>query len=84
MQFAVLSRERGAILAESNLVMVRLDACWLKTGRPHPITLDVSQIDVRSPVVADAILSPTCYRQIPPTAVTRTRRCQHDAISTIR
>src|SRR5688572_29165986 len=58
---SVAARELGAILVESDLVVVGLGAARLKSSRPYVAAVDLAQKDIGAPVVAGGVLAPTSH-----------------------
>ena len=81
---SVAARELGAILIESDIVVVGLAAARLKSSGPYVAAADVTQKNIRAPSVAGGVLAPTSHSQIAPAAVTRAGGREHHRIAAVR
>src|SRR5690242_11131504 len=75
----------GSPLGKNDLITVGLNSTWLIPRRPHFFfAVHVSKKNVRAPVITSDVLLPARDRNVPPSAVSRTRCGNHHRIATVR
>ena len=83
-QRAVATEELGVVLAEDDLLVVRLAPDRLRARRPHGAAAHVPQDDEGAPVVARRVLPPSGHGDVAPPAVARPDGRQHHGVPAVR
>ena len=80
---SVAPDELGLILAEPDIVAVRLDAARLIARGPNLAAPDIAQKDIGAPIVAGGVFAPARNSQIAPPAVAGAGRREHHRVTAV-
>src|SRR5579863_1303526 len=73
----------GAIFFECDIIRVGFGAGRLVAGRPDVTTANIPEVNIRTPVIAGAILSPARDGHPTPSAITGACDTQHHRVAAV-